>query len=291
MIRHTVLFDSIHIRTRRWVLALASLPLGFAIATMAGCATWQQTVKQSGLANTVVSGTSFRHRVLTNPAGVQAHLAGAPVLWHVYIEGDGRAVNAAGRPTLDPTPRDPLLLPVMAQDPTPALYLGRPCYFDTGDPACNPTRWTLERYSEATVDSLAAVLRKQIHPDDSLVFIGHSGGGTLATLLAARLPQTRALVTVAGNLDLARWIEANDYTPLPACLDPIQQPPLPAHIHQWHLAGAQDPVIKAAWIQDFAARQPDAKVIVLEQADHREPWAEWLPNWLKNLDIASTLPR
>lgn len=254
-----------------------------ALWLLAGCAHWQTQVDNHQLGNQVVQGETFRHRVLVNVAGHAARQQPAPVTWHVYIEGDGRAVTLTGRPSLDPTPRSPLLLPVMAQDPQPALFLGRPCYFDTADPACNPARWTLERYSAATVTSLAAVLRGQIRPQDHLVLIGHSGGGALATLLAARLPQTRTLVTVTANLDVTRWVQTHGYTPLPDCLDPMQQPPLPARIQQWHLAGGRDSVIKAEWIQAFADREPDAHFILLEEADHMQPWADWLPGWLADL--------
>ena len=272
------------VRLATWLLLALNVSL-------AGCTSWQTQVSQFGLQDQLVQGVAFRHRILTNVAGQQTKLQGEPVRWHVYIEGDGQPVKFGGRPSRDPTPRSPLLLPVMAQDPQPALYLGRPCYFDTADPACHWMRWTLERYSEATVASLTMALQQQIGPRDELVLIGHSGGGALAVLLAPRLPQTRAVITLAGNLDLGSWIQANDYSPLPACLDPMQQPPLPASIRQWHIAGTRDTVIKTEWIQAFAARQPQAEVIVRKEADHFTPWAEWLPGWLRALNAAPATSR
>lgn len=271
---------------------VAALLLALSLSTgLTGCVSWQKQVSQFALENRVVQGADFRHRVLTNTTGQLARQRGEPVRWHVYIEGDGQPVKFGGRPSPDPTPRSPLLLPVMAQDPQPALYLGRPCYFDTVDPACHWARWTLERYGEATVASLATALQQQIGSHDELVLIGHSGGGTLAVLLAPRLTQARAVVTLAGNLDLGNWIKANDYSPLPACLDPQLQPPLPAQIRQWHIAGARDTVIKTEWIQAFAARQPQAEVIVLKEADHHSPWADWLPGWLQTLEAAPASSR
>jgi pimeloyl-ACP methyl ester carboxylesterase len=39
---------------------------------------------------------------------------------------------------------------------------------------------------------------------DGVVLIGYSGGGTLAMLLAARVPETRGVITIAGNLDIRK---------------------------------------------------------------------------------------
>ena len=52
------------------------------------------------------------------------------------------------------------------------------------------------------------------HSARQIVFIGYSGGGTLATLLVEHFPQTRAVVTIAGNLDVKAWTEYHNYEPL-----------------------------------------------------------------------------
>ena len=69
--------------------------------------------------------------------------------------------------------------------------------------------------------------------------IGYSGGGTLAQLVAEKFTQTRAVVTLAGNLDLAAWVQLHDYTPLGGSLNPAERPPLPGHILQIHYVGKQ----------------------------------------------------
>ena len=248
---------------------------------LASCQNWQSLAQQHRFSDSLVDSGRFLHRILLNPAGEQARAGAGPALWRVYIEGDGSPVTASGRPSRDPTPRQPLLLQAMAADTGPALYLGRPCYFHTGDSRCNPAIWTLERYSEPVVASLKAALLSRIRPQDSVVLIGHSGGGTLAMLLAPRLPQTRAVITLAGNLDVAAWVDANHYTPLPDCLDPAREPPLPAAIRQWHVAGGRDQVIKPEWIQAVSKHQPNAQFILVDDGDHHHPWPQWLPEWLR----------
>ena len=250
---------------------------------LTGCQSWQSLAQDHQLRDTLVDTGLFTHRILLNNAGVRAQQAPSTdsVLWHVYIEGDGRPVTENGHPSRDPTPHQLVLLPVMAKDPEPAIYLGRPCYFATGDQRCNPADWTLERYSNVTVDSLKRALLTQIHPQDGVVLIGHSGGGTLAMLLAPRLPMTRAVITLAGNLDVGAWVAANHYTPLPDCLDPAQQPPLPPHIRQWHFAGSHDDIIKPEWIQAVSRRQPNARFILVKSGDHHHPWSRLLPQWLR----------
>lgn len=258
---------------RNWRLTVLLLAIH-----LTGCSSWQQMAERNHLQQQVMRGDIFLHRLLWNPAAQQASTDDhhKPRLWHVYIEGDGHAVDIFGRPSADPTPARPLLLAALPADPYPALFLGRPCYFVTQDPACGPERWTLERYSAATVVSLQAAARKRIPPQDRVILIGHSGGGTLAMLLAARWSQTCALVTLAGNLDVGRWLAANAFTPLPDSLDPARLPPLPASISQWHFAGADDKVILPRWIETASARQPDARFRQLADTGHVSPWQSHL---------------
>ena len=62
---------------------------------------------------------------------------------HVYLEGDGVPWITRTLIALDPTPRNPLALRLMALDPAPALYLARPCYNGTAKaPGCNPLSFT-----------------------------------------------------------------------------------------------------------------------------------------------------
>jgi len=194
--------------------------------------------EQVGLRAVEVDGDGFQHRAYAGP--------GNGDVLHVYLGGDGSPWLRAGRVALDPTPRRPVLPALMAQDPAASVYLGRPCYHGhAGDQGCSAWLWTHGRYAGTVVDSLAAAVTRLIDEGgyDRVVFIGFSGGGTLAMLLAAAVPETLAVITLAGNLDVAAWGRHHGYSPLAGSLDPAQRPALPAHIAQLHVLATADTVV------------------------------------------------
>lgn len=172
----------------------------------------------------------------------------------------------------------------MARDSTPALYLGRPCYNGfAGSPGCTAALWTDGRYGPKVVTSMAAALSKLIEliPKVSLVLIGHSGGGTLAMLLAERLPRTRAVITIAGNLDVGHWTELHGYTPLQGSFDPAQRQPLPPGITQIHYLGGRDQIVPPQLTRSFVNKQaPNTVLIEVDDFDHHCCWASVWPTLL-----------
>jgi len=200
--------------------------------------------------------------------------AGDRVL-HVYIGGDGTPWLAGRWVAADPTARNPLILGLMAQDRSPAILLGRPCYQGTAaDPECRPALWTDARYSDEVVDSMAAVLKRLLRRDGyrRLVLIGYSGGGTLAMLLAPRFAATEALVTVSGNLDPEAWARLHHYRPLSGSLNPRDLPALPESVIQYHLAAGQDRNVPPWLIRSALQHQPAAQFVVWPEFDHRCCW-------------------
>jgi pimeloyl-ACP methyl ester carboxylesterase len=87
---------------------------------------------------------------------------------------------------------------------------------------------------------------------DSIHLFGYSGGGVLAALLAARVPNTRRLVTVAAPLDLDGWIRLHGYSPL----------------------GKTDDVVPGYLIRRFVDRQGAARFVEVPGFDHRCCWAK-----------------
>ncbi|QSA96412.1 alpha/beta fold hydrolase [Methylococcus sp. EFPC2] len=197
---------------------------------------------------------------------------------HVYLEGDGTPWITRTHVAGDPTPRNPLMLRLMAHDETPSLYLGRPCYNGHAqDAGCHPLLWTHRRYSPEIVHAMATALDGFLrsHPHRNLAFFGHSGGGALAMLLAGRFPSTRSVVTLAANLDIAAWADHHGYSRLGGSLDPLDVPA--SGYEEWHYLGARDDQVPSDLLRPRLERRPHAHLSVVENADHVCCWdAVWL---------------
>jgi hypothetical protein len=248
------------------------------IVGLLGCSpqATQKMLAVPGARQEVVQGLPFRHMVLQSD--------GSGALLHVYLEGDGRPWLHPGRVSLDPTPRRAVMLELFALDDAPSLYLGRPCYWHLRDPACGPQWWTSQRYSQQVVDSLNRVIDTFAAGHAGVVLFGHSGGGTLAMLLAARRSDVAWVVTLAGNLDIDAWTTAHGYTALSGSLNPALEPPLPARIRQYHLIGSGDQIITPEMIRPTVSRQPDARLEELEGVDHACCWLDIWPGVLSRLE-------
>jgi len=169
----------------------------------------------------------------------------------------------------------------MARDTGPRLLLGRPCYHDElrENPSCTELVWTHERYSDTVVASMTAALRSYLsaHPHPAVVLVGYSGGGTLAWLMASRVPETVRVVTVAANLDTDAWARGHGYSLLAGSLNPALAPALAPSIRQLHLVGERDTNVPPAVVRSFARAHADARVVEVPGYDHRCCWLEIWP--------------
>ena len=129
---------------------------------------------------------------------------------------------------------------------------------------------------------MVAALRRAVGPrtDRGLTLIGYSGGGVLAMLMAARMEEVGAVVTIAANLDIDAWADLNGYSRLEGSLNPATQPPLPARIRQIHLFGGRDRRVPPHLAQTVVARQGNARVVVVPDFDHTCCWERVWPEIL-----------
>lgn len=207
----------------------------------------------------------------------------------VYIEGDGVAWLSKSRPSLDPTPRNPVALHLASRDLGPnVIYLARPCQYSglTVDAPCDWKYWTLERFSPEVIDSMNAALdnikRKYDIPAFNLV--GFSGGGAVAALLAAERDDVATLRTVAGNLNHEKLNAMHGVTPMPLSLNPADIAPQIAHIPQHHFIGEWDEVVTPAIYDSFrAAAGPTTcmRSSMVKEVDHETGWVNIWPTLLK----------
>jgi hypothetical protein len=263
------------VMTRRALGALGLLVL--AIGCRSASERFLDLAVSRNLRPEVVRGIDFRHLVLSSSRSTTDRTL------HVYLDGDG-VPWLGGYPTTDPTPRNPLVLDLLVLDAAPSIYLGRPCYHALGDePACEPALWTSGRYSERVVESLAAAAGRvrEARGAERIVWLGYSGGGALALLLAARVPETSGVVTVAANLDIDRWADGQRSTRLAGSLNPARQPPLPARVYQRHYAGGRDRTVPAESVA------PSVGFVVVPEYDHRCCWAALWPAVLADLERAA----
>jgi pimeloyl-ACP methyl ester carboxylesterase len=245
----------------------------------------KQLAVQAGFQESVLSNAQFDLVAFSKPSKqVNSVLV-------VYIEGDGRAWKTAALPSDNPTPTNPLALRLAIQDPRPAVaYLARPCQFITlPSRGCSEKFWTNARFSTAVIENMNESVEKlkRQYGASELVLIGYSGGGAIATLIAAKRTDIKSITTVAGNLDTNTWVRLYRLEPLSESVNPASVARSIRDIPQIHYVGAKDDVIPRAISQSFLQKMGSpnkAKVIELPNYGHVCCWTE---RWTELLKDAS----
>jgi hypothetical protein len=263
-------------------LALTWLAAGSLLAACASPGRRADEAAQGfGFEKRIVAGAGFRHVVFRNSRAPEGVL-------HVYIEGDGTPFRKRVEVTKDPTPHNLLMLRLMNEDAAASIYVGRPCYFGLyADRECTPLMWTLRRYSPEIVDSMAAAIRAESSRSGArtLEIYGHSGGGTLALLVAERLVAERLItvsrvVTIGANLDVGAWTKLHGYSALEGSIDPVTAPAR-GNLRVLHLVGSNDLNTPPALVQAAASARGGETVRIIPGFDHACCWESLWPSILK----------
>jgi uncharacterized protein YceK len=263
------------------LLRSASVSL-LVVLGLSGCATSNRAEiledsAQAGFERATVDAAGFELTVFKR-------IDSAAQLLVVYIEGDGRAWLSKRMPSADPTPQEPVALRLATADSAAAiLYLARPCQYLTR-PAladCAQRYWTSHRYSSEVIDAMNSAIDQIIAGSglagESLAvgLIGYSGGGSVASLIAARRHDVVWLVTVAANLDHATWTRMHNVSQLSGSLNATDVARQLATLPQVHLVGGRDRVVPKTVVQSFIDRQGEntrAKLTVVPGFDHHCCW-------------------
>jgi pimeloyl-ACP methyl ester carboxylesterase len=94
-------------------------------------------------------------------------------------------------------------------------------------------------------------------------------------LLAHELPQTSAVITIAGILDTDAWTDFHHYIPLFSSLNPVQLTALPDKIRQIHIQGGRDVNVPPKLAEAYLQKQDNATVIRYPNADHTCCWQNY----------------
>jgi hypothetical protein len=207
---------------------------------------------------------------------------------NVFIEGDGLAWLSRSQPSFDPTPINPVSLNLALQFPTNTAiaYLARPCqYFINKNANCSQKYWTSHRFSADIIQtqSLALDKLKMLTGASKLRLFGYSGGGAIASLLAADRNDVIELITIAGNLDHQAWTAYHGLSPLFGSLNPIDVKNRIAHIPQHHFIGENDRVIPAEVVKYFIENAPSTtQVKIFSGANHHCCWENALNDFISD---------
>lgn len=233
------------------------------------------------LTTSYLSTPSFQHVIYKNNASLDS----LEKTLHIYLDGDGSPWLQNRWIAKDPTARSPMILELIDLDKQPSILLGRPCYYGLhATQGCHYRFWTSHRYGEKVIKSMADALSLWLvqHPHyEKLTFVGYSGGGTLAVLLAPYFTQTHQIITIAANLDIDAWTTIHGYSPLLGSLNPIKQTKLLPTIKQLHLSGDKDTNVPSAITKSYVERQESAKFLIIKNQSH----CCWQMQWLSILAI------
>lgn len=203
----------------------------------------------------------------------------------IYIEGDGLAWLSTNRPSANPSPRIPtgFNLALQHREKSAVAYLARPCQyvFNQEWRNCRSAYWTHLRFSPEVIAAMnqAVTYLKHYYHAKYIILVGYSGGGSIATLVAARRKDVIQLLTIAAVLDTDAWAKQKQLTPLYGSLNPAHEWKKVSSIPQTHWVGGKDTVVPKEVTYEFAkhfSATQKPKIIIIPQFDHVCCWEkEW----------------
>ncbi|MCQ2913655.1 MAG: hypothetical protein MJ247_00470 [Alphaproteobacteria bacterium] len=187
----------------------------------------------------------------------------------VYIEGDGLAWLTPTRPSMDPTPKNQLVLTWASNDPGNTVYMARPCQFVFTEDKCYSNYWwTNGRFSPEVINAMDFTFSKVLekYNPESVELVAYSGGATVAIILASKhLDVVKSLITIEGVIDHAKWTSWHDDTPLTGSLNAADYLNKISGIKQLHIIGGKDTTVPLKLAKTWVDNK---KILVVKNAKH-----------------------
>ena len=220
---------------------------------------------------------------------------------NLYIEGDNAEIG------IDPTPKTPIALQLAARDKAEnVIYIARPCQYSNRpviwkeiageNETCDKKYATTHRFDPIVITAYNEALDeiKRRWDITSFNLYGHSGGGTIAALLATKRSDILSLTTVAGNLDHAAY--SNSLRLSQKAGDTghfISEKSLNArdiarklnNLPQYHYIGGADTVMPPATLHSYlsaAGRSTCLNYKIIEENGYTQGWVDKWPDILKD---------
>lgn len=259
-----------------------TLSLSFIIVTivlMSGCASVASVKQRQSVLDTLAYEQNLTLSYIPTSyftlASLEPKKCDSKVM-RVYIEGDGLSWISRSRISDNPTPLNPLAAKLMNLDASECkVYLARPCQYVV-DAKCKQEYWINKRFSKEIIQTYTQALNslKDRYKINSFVLVGYSGGGAIATLSATQRDDVSKLITIAGNLDIEKWVKIHNISPLEGSLNPADFSQKLQNIEQIHLVGTKDKVIPKEVFLSYKKRFTNQDNIKIYEADatHQKGW-------------------
>jgi len=206
---------------------------------------------------------------------------------NIYIEGDGLSWITSHIPSNNPTPVNPVALKLALQDKNQCtIYMARPCqYINTHN--CKTEIWANKRFSMEVIKSYNEALNniRKRYKITSYKLFGYSGGGAIATILAAKRDDISNLITISGNLDTDYWTKLHHISPLKGSLNPANFSKELSKVKQLHLIGGKDNIVPFTVFKSFLNKFEDKKNIEFKLFKKFNHNCCWVKNWTKILKM------
>ncbi|MDY6407704.1 MAG: dienelactone hydrolase family protein [Pseudomonadota bacterium] len=175
----------------------------------------------------------------------------------IYIEGDG-----------NPTPKRAIGFELAQNDLNQGvIYISRPCQYVDCVECKNPALWQEERFNEEIVDEMKSLIVYLAHKYESpaIDLIGYDGGGTMALLVATKIP-VRQVVTVGGILDTQSYAREQNITL--NGMNPADLTDKLAQVSQVHYVGGRDTKTPQSQAERFAEHMIGAKSVQIKRVSN-----------------------